>query len=115
MAENPFNKPSLKEKQENNLLSFEKAKKLIKNGNSEYLVDNFEKLSKLKTISSENKKELYRIFQNTGINTMKLLELITVINCEVCSLFIFAKSFGKFINEGLVSQLEQALDRGCFK
>jgi len=46
---------------------------------------------------------------------MKLLELIVIINCEVCSLFIFAKSFGKFINKRLLNQLEQALDKGCFK
>ena len=47
MLENPFKNPSSKEKQEDNLLSFAEAKELIKSGNSEYLVDNFEKLSHL--------------------------------------------------------------------
>jgi len=79
------------------------------------LTDNFEKLSQLKAISSENKKELYTIFQNADIDKMKLLELVTVIDYKTCPLFVFAKSFGKIINERLFNQLEQALDKGCFK
>jgi len=209
MFENPFNKPSSKEKQENNLLSFEEAKKQIENGNAAYLAenfeklshlppkqqfeiakliarnggieqleenfeklshlspnqqfeiaklivrsgnawelagdfeklshlspnqqfeiakliaqdyfgvkrltDNFEKLSQLKAISSEDKKELYTIFQNADIDKIKFFELVAVIGCETSPLFVFGKPFGKFINKRLLNQLEQALDKGCFK
>ena len=47
MIENPFNKPSPKEKQESNLLSFAEAKKQIENGNAAHLAKKFEKLSHL--------------------------------------------------------------------